>query len=195
MEALSLQAEKSALRREFRDARARFAAANGPAASARLTEHLRRLLGDLSSVGHQVTLYRARPDEAQANLAPLSEYYYPRLTGKGRMEFLRPKHADAFELNSFQIPEPIQHSAERLDPRRPVIICCPAVAIDWQGGRIGMGKGYYDRFFQDHPKAVRVGLVYQVQMSKAPLPVESWDQPLDWIVTDKMILRPAKRSS
>jgi 5-formyltetrahydrofolate cyclo-ligase len=57
-----------------------------------------------------------------------------------------------------------------------------------------MGKSYYDRFFARHARCLRIGVVYHVQVSTDPLPADSWDQPLDWIVTEKMILRTSKRS-
>ena len=135
------------------------------------------------------------PDEARVDLEPSSAYFFPRLVGDGRMEFWRPRFEDAFELNSFKIPEPIPNSADPIDAKRPLVVCCPAVAVDMNGGRLGMGQGYYDRFFHDHPAAVRVGVVFQIQVSPSPLPAESWDQPLDWIVTDRMILRTSDRSS
>jgi 5-formyltetrahydrofolate cyclo-ligase len=56
-----------------------------------------------------------------------------------------------------------------------------------------MGKGYYDQFFSSYPQAIRVAVVFQIQFSKLPLPVDSWDQPLDWIVTESMILRTSTR--
>lgn len=144
-------------------------------------------------MGAQVCLYQAMPEEPSLALGPATQFFYPRITGDG-LEFWRPRHADGFELNSFKIAEPISHSSDRLDPRRPVVVCCPAVAVDWQGNRMGLGKGYYDRFFAGHPKAIRIGVVFQVQISKAPLPADSWDQALDWIVTEKMILRTSNRS-
>jgi 5-formyltetrahydrofolate cyclo-ligase len=68
------------------------------------------------------------------------------------------------------------------------------VAADQFGTRLGLGKGYYDRFFAQFPQALRVAVIFQIQFSKDPLPVDSWDQPLDWIVTESMILRTSTRS-
>lgn len=193
METVTNEAEKSALRREFKAARRDFVkSAEGVAATARLRDHLSRLLSDLAIP--QTALYRSMPEEARADLAPATAHFYPRLIGEGRMEFWRPRREDAFQLNSFKIPEPIPNSADPLDASRPTVVCCPAVSVDMDGGRLGMGQGYYDRFFHDHPTAVRVGVVFQIQVSQAPLPADGWDQPLDWIVTDRMILRTSKRS-
>lgn len=194
MEALSIQSDKPAVRRHYRETRLKFMTSSGREASLSLSGHLQRAVKDLSQIGTQVCLYRALPEEANAELLPHTSFFFPRLSGE-TLEFRRPLRDDGFELNSYKIPEPIVDSSEPLDPRRPILVCCPAVAVDWQGGRIGMGKGFYDRFFHDHPKAIRVGVVFQVQVAKVPLPVDSWDQTLDWIVTDKMILRTSDRSS
>lgn len=172
----------------------KFAASGSRIARQQLERNLKRLLGDLSTVGGQTALYMPLADEAAVGLGPTTEYFYPRLLDDGGMAFFRPTRESAFELNSYGIAEPILNASEPLDLRRPIIVCCPAVAVDWQGTRLGMGRGFYDRFFEATPKATRVGLVYQVQVSKFPLPVESWDQPLDWVVTDEMILRTSNRS-
>jgi 5-formyltetrahydrofolate cyclo-ligase len=60
--------------------------------------------------------------------------------------------------------------------------------------RLGLGKGYYDRFFAHHPDVLRVGVVFHVQVSSHPLPADSWDQAMDWIVSEKMILRVNARN-
>ena len=63
----------------------------------------------------------------------------------------------------------------------------PLVAFDENGGRLGMGGGYYDRFLGSLPALLRprlVGLAHEVQRSNAPLPKDSWDIPLDDIVTE-----------
>ncbi|MBX3023137.1 MAG: 5-formyltetrahydrofolate cyclo-ligase [Bdellovibrionales bacterium] len=193
MEALSTQTVKADTRRRFREARQKFTAAQGREVSAALSNNLKRLLKDLVTPETQVALYRALPEEASAVLEPMTDYFFPRIRGE-TLEFRKPLNAHGFELNSFKIPEPIEHSSQIIDVRRPLLVCCPAVAVDWQGGRIGMGKGYYDRFFDEHPHALRVGVVYQIQVSKTRLPAESWDASLDWIVTEKMILRTSDRS-
>lgn len=194
MEALFIQPDKPALRRHYRETRLKFMTTSGREAQQSLSAHLQRVVKDLFQVGTQVCLYRALPEEVSADLNPHTSFFYPRMRGEN-LEFRRPRRDDAFELNSFKIPEPIIDSSDALDPRRPILVFCPAVAVDWQGGRLGMGKGFYDRFFNGHPKALRIGVVFQVQVSKVPLPVDSWDQTLDWIVTDKMILRTSDRSS
>ncbi len=135
----------------------------------------------------QICLYRAQPAEVDCALEPIENFFYPRMS-EDALEFYRPKTSAAFQAKR-DILEPIPEQSVPWDFSRPSVICCPAVAVDNDGVRLGQGRGFYDRFFAEHPGALRIGVVFHVQVSADPLPAESWDQPLDWIVTEKMILR------
>ncbi len=51
----------------------------------------------------------------------------------------------------------------------PDIILTPLLAFDTQGGRLGYGKGFYDRLFAAHPTALRVGLAFpEQQVTRVP---------------------------
>jgi 5-formyltetrahydrofolate cyclo-ligase len=150
------------------------------------------LLDDLDPAGSaQVCAYQPLPEEAQLDVA--ASWFLPRLDGD-HLDFRRPDGSGPLTRGRLGIAEPTPDSSSPLDSTSPVIVCCPAVAVDWRGGRLGMGQAFYDRFFSRHPRCVRIGVVYHVQTSKDPLPADAWDQPLDWIVTEKMILRTSERS-
>ncbi|MDI9244310.1 5-formyltetrahydrofolate cyclo-ligase [Marinobacter sp. CHS3-4] len=91
--------------------------------------------------------------------------------------------------NRFGIPEPT--FAESL--KRPSwaldAVLFPLVGFDESGGRLGMGGGFYDRTFEftrhrPRPAPKLIGLAHECQKVPA-LPVESWDIPLQSIVTDE----------
>ncbi len=88
------------------------------------------------------------------------------------------------------IPEPIQEIRDKqmFAPENIDIIFLPGSVFDEQGGRMGYGGGYYDRFVsQKAPQALRVGLAYEMQVVKrAPLQVH--DELLDYIITEKRII-------
>jgi len=65
-------------------------------------------------------------------------------------------------------------------PDTPVIV--PGLAFSPQGGRLGYGGGYYDRFFAGEPKHRRIAAAYPFQIVET-LPAETWDCPVDVIVT------------
>lgn len=68
------------------------------------------------------------------------------------------------------------------------IAVIPGVAMDEKGGRIGTGKGYYDRMIPDLPSTTRkVGLVFENQIiSMAPM--EAHDKYVDIIITEDRII-------
>lgn len=95
--------------------------------------------------------------------------------------------------NRFGIPEPPfprsrQRPAWALDA-----VLFPLVGFDEQGGRLGMGGGFYDRTFAFSrirpamaPKLI--GLAHDFQKVRS-LPIEPWDVPLHGVVTDDACYR------
>jgi 5-formyltetrahydrofolate cyclo-ligase len=79
------------------------------------------------------------------------------------------------------------------EPIEPEILVVPLVAFDRRGGRLGYGGGYYDRTLaalRARRPVVAIGFAWAAQEDDA-LPLEPTDQPLDLIVTESEILRPA----
>ena len=185
---------KSALRDQYRARRREFSGHPGePKARTALNFNLRRLLSDLNRRGQaSVCSYVAQPDEAVVDADPA--WFLPFVDGEA-LGFRRPRAPDALRPGRFGIAEPPAADSTPWNENSPTLVVCPAVAVDWRGGRLGMGKSFYDRFFKDHPACLRIGAVFHVQVAKDPLPADGWDEPLDWIVTEQMILRTFKRSS
>lgn len=188
-----MEETKASLRREYREARTGFARKSGAEVRLALETNMIRLIRDLAEEGSEVGIYRPLNEEAQFDLEPAQRFYYPRIEGD-EIEFYRPR-GGKFVPGKLGIEEPDPSASDKLVAGKPHIIFTPAVAVDSLGGRLGMGKGYYDRYFKRHPEVIRVGVVFQIQVSKAPLPREYWDELLDWIVTEQMILETSTRSS
>ena len=74
----------------------------------------------------------------------------------------------------------------------PEILIVPLVAFSRSGGRLGYGGGFYDRTLE-MLRAVKptlaVGFAYVAQ-EQPDLPLESTDQSLDLIVTEKGVIDP-----
>lgn len=64
----------------------------------------------------------------------------------------------------------------------PDIILTPLLAFDTKGGRLGYGKGFYDRLFARHPQAMRVGLAFAEQAVEK-VPRAAHDAPLHLVLT------------
>lgn len=88
------------------------------------------------------------------------------------------------------IPEPRKELClrQKVTPADIDLILLPGSVFDRRGGRFGYGGGYYDRFVSSIPRALRVGLAFDLQLvEKAPL--QDHDELLDLIVTETTIIR------
>ncbi len=72
--------------------------------------------------------------------------------------------------------------AENID-----IVLVPGSVFDERGGRFGYGGGFYDRFLEKIPYAVRIGLAFELQVAKE-IPLQPHDELLDFIVTEQRII-------
>ncbi len=80
---------------------------------------------------------------------------------------------------------------EVIDVERDIICFTPLIACSRDGSRLGRGRGYYDRFFAEHPHIWRVGVCYSAQILDS-IPTEPHDQKLDCVVSEEGILVPPK---
>ena len=88
----------------------------------------------------------------------------------------------------YGIPEPDPQKSLRVAAREIDAAVIPGSVFDIQGGRLGYGGGYYDRFLvNDAPQAKRIGFAFEMQVVEK-VPVEPHDQPLDILITEKRIV-------
>lgn len=81
----------------------------------------------------------------------------------------------------------------REDPQRAVeakeldLVLVPGLGFDRTGGRLGQGKGFYDRFLSQLPPHVpKIALAFEWQILDK-IPILPYDVRMDWIVTEKSI--------
>lgn len=67
----------------------------------------------------------------------------------------------------------------------------PGLTFDWQGFRLGYGKGYYDRFLCRYPYK-KIGLIYE-GFIKSKLPRGRFDVAVDFLLTETHF-HPIKKS-
>ena len=103
-----------------------------------------------------------------------------------QMDFYKWSFTDLLKINKYGIPEP-----ETKDIVYPDIILIPLVAFDKNLNRLGYGGGYYDRLIaklSKKKKIMKIGLAFPFQkIDKVPINV--YDQKLDYIVTNKYIMK------
>ena len=72
------------------------------------------------------------------------------------------------------------------------VFIVPGVAFDRRGGRIGYGKGYYDRLLCNAKKdSLKIALAYDMQIVEDTFS-EDCDIAMDKIITEKEIIEVAK---
>ncbi|MBE7045621.1 MAG: 5-formyltetrahydrofolate cyclo-ligase [Ruminococcaceae bacterium] len=88
------------------------------------------------------------------------------------------------QTGAFGISEPkaqIPVPEEEID-----VILVPGIAFDKKGGRIGFGKGYYDRLLS-RTKAVKIGLCHAVQLVEDTF-CEPHDVRMDYVITESELI-------
>jgi 5-formyltetrahydrofolate cyclo-ligase len=74
------------------------------------------------------------------------------------------------------------------------VVVLPGIAFDRQGGRLGQGKGYYDRLLADvSSKCTLIGLAFDVQLVEE-VPMEPHDVRLDILITESDLYRRSASS-
>jgi 5-formyltetrahydrofolate cyclo-ligase len=96
---------------------------------------------------------------------------------------------DTLTTGSYGIPEPSPVAfSDIVDPGAIDLAFVPGLSFDARGNRLGMGKGYYDRFLREATRATRWGLAFASQVLPE-VPVEAHDVPLDGLITDRGVQR------
>lgn len=83
----------------------------------------------------------------------------------------------------WDIPAPLETAPEVL----PDVLLVPMLAFDHRGYRLGYGGGFYDRTLQklrSLKTVTAIGVAYAAQ-EMPEVPHGDFDQPLDWIMTEK----------
>jgi 5-formyltetrahydrofolate cyclo-ligase len=103
-----------------------------------------------------------------------------------QMDFYPWSFSQPLKINKYGIPEP-----ETKNIVYPDILLIPLVAFDKNLNRLGYGGGYYDRLIKKLSKKkniIKIGLALSIQeIDKVPIKI--YDQKLDYIVTNKYIVK------
>jgi len=196
---MSTDISTSKLRQHFRQLRRQLSPSEQTEHALLLGEQLRLFF----SFKHpaRVAAYIATQGEISLNpwIAGTSRHqlYLPKLYEplEPRLRFAPLNANTKWVRNRFDILEPGAHWGQALHPRLLDIVLMPLVAFDRQGLRLGMGGGYYDRslaFRRDRrhwQKPLLIGVAHSCQEYSA-LPQQSWDVPLDLIITEREIIQP-----
>jgi 5-formyltetrahydrofolate cyclo-ligase len=106
--------------------------------------------------------------------------YLPHLEGD-TFRALPVSDLDLLEEGEFGLPQ-APHIEGDFDMRIDLVLV-PGVAFTKKGDRLGMGKGYYDRYLEGVCNLPKLGIAFSEQILET-LPVEPHDQGLDGVLTD-----------
>jgi 5-formyltetrahydrofolate cyclo-ligase len=168
-----------------------------PLAGAELKQHLIEALA--MPPGIAISGYWPLPGEIDVRPA-LAHYHaeghpigLPVVIGKGEPLLFRQWDPEVdLVQGSFRVMTPPPEATVVV----PSILLVPLLAFDSEGYRLGYGGGFYDRTLaklRSEAHAVAVGVAYAVQ--EVPMvPHGSYDQPLDFIVTERAVFKFDKKS-
>ena len=112
----------------------------------------------------------------------------PVIETKKKIEFFEWNFLDTLNVNSFGMLEPVL----KKKPIVPNIMLIPLIAYDSMNYRLGYGKGFYDRFLNKFLKKkkniITIGIAFSFQKYNK-LPVSKFDVKLDYILTEKGIIK------
>jgi 5-formyltetrahydrofolate cyclo-ligase len=197
--------DKSLLRSQLREARAKISPAEAEQAArsvvARALPLLDVLLSETGSAPDEtpVALYAALPGELDSFplLEALAARGFPTLLPVAGakatpLTFRLWRPGDDLVSGRFGLREPAPGAPERV----PRILFAPLLGFDGQGGRLGFGGGYYDATLARLRREKTVtagGLAFSLQRVEA-IPHEKHDEKLDFVITEAALFRFSQSS-
>lgn len=139
------------------------------------------------------------PIRSEVNIEPLMEKLVrnghflclPCVATDGKsLVFRRYRLGDILDTGPYSLPQPMETSEEM----QPYVLVVPMLAFSREGNRLGYGKGFYDRTIRsirkEKPITV-IGIAFSDQEVDS-IPTEEHDQVMDWIITEKEVIRIKK---
>ncbi len=167
-----------------------------------------RLSADAAMTSHFIDAYRGTGEINVGLYAPVgtevctagfaellrelgARTYYPRLQADElSLDFvLSDRPVEEFSLGAYQIPEPEGPglSADKMD-----LILLPGLGFDRAGGRLGQGKGCFDRALRDY-NGLCAGLTYTCQIVDT-VPMLEHDRPIDILFSESGVEWASKKA-
>jgi 5-formyltetrahydrofolate cyclo-ligase len=190
---MTAAATKEELRQQMRARLAAQSAADVRMKSAAIWERL-SVLGEFTTAARSL-IYVSKATEVdtrgliQQLLAMGREVCVPWFDGATKQYVASELRDFALDLmtGQFAILEPKPEAVRPVDGDRIDAALVPGLAFDETGNRLGRGMGYFDRILQDL-RGVKIALAYDFQVL-SEVPTEAHDTPVDFIVTEKRVIK------
>lgn len=185
---LNLPEQKQHLRQTLRQRRRALSLAERMQFSSTIQHLLMDFLQQQSLSGHDILCYHAMPEEVDTqDILSLRTHVYAPVIAHERMIWRCIDQHTAWEKHPHHMLEP--SDGETWQASRPSIVICPLVGFDNQGNRLGMGKGYFDRWLSEHQHQLdhRIGLAFSCQEATS-IPTEAHDIPVHTLITEQGVI-------
>ncbi|MDR0958046.1 MAG: 5-formyltetrahydrofolate cyclo-ligase [Clostridiales bacterium] len=107
----------------------------------------------------------------------------PRVNGSS-MNFYYISSFDDTEQGHFGVYEPKKYCKQASVGQHALLIA-PCLAVNKKGFRIGYGKGYYDRYLEEHGHITKAALCYERNI--LDFTHDFFDVRMDYIITEKVV--------
>ncbi len=146
-----------------------------------------------------VMMYLSLPQEVDTSEAILAAWQFGKTVVVPKISW-RQRHMIPVEIHSLEVGLDTDSSGLRSPssgvpaPLEQVdLVVTPGLGFDRDGGRLGRGGAFYDRFFANEQlRASRCGFGFTEQVVDS-VPVAEHDQPVDFLVTDEGVTRVNSR--
>ena len=164
----------------------------------RADDEICRLLEQLPELQTVTKVVAYVSDGSEPNLMPLllqlakagKRIFLPRFAASRSAEYElveTPLQAASLVTGKYGIAEPAAELPATSDDLSEALWLLPGVAFDSTGGRLGRGKGIYDRLLAQ-ADATAIGIFYECQQT-VKVPTNEHDYSLDIIITEAGISR------
>lgn len=188
-----IKIDKNTLRKIFKEKRLKLTDSELQLSSTKICENfLHNLFPKIHNSKNIYSLYYPSQNEvdnkliAQFFLKNNIEFCYPQITAKDKpLKFIKASKNSEFIASSLY-PKTLEiKNGTEITPN---CIILPLLSFDKNKSRLGMGGGFFDRtiaqFYAQNIKITTIAIAFDFQMLDTILPVDKYDQTIDYIVTE-----------
>lgn len=173
------------------------------AGSLLICEELSKLVDSLKNAKRILAWIRFFPGESDlsqfiSEQIESKEVFLPVSHEDGNMEYYQVNRwwQDELKQGFYGVPEPLFDRSLVYRPgisSKDTVVILPGLAFDKAGGRIGRGKGYYDKFFSSlaMKDSTKIGTCWNLQVVDK-VPTEPHDIFMNWVVHERGVIKAEK---
>ncbi|MBL7543472.1 MAG: 5-formyltetrahydrofolate cyclo-ligase [Bdellovibrionaceae bacterium] len=155
-------------------------------AEGRIVSQIKSLIVNSGAVVAGFVGMSSEPDLSALYSLSSYSFVFPKLISLGsgdEIQFMpvREYLSEPWNVSPLGFKHPSSNSvvpAEDID-----VMLVPGLGFSAFGDRLGRGKGFYDRYLSRF-NGLKIGICFDCQWTEQPLPTESWDIRMNYIITE-----------